>query len=123
MSIYFIGFRKSKKLQPCKVGGVQGLGRAEQFCTLSVHMLSCLYSTPCKCAILRKLKALCYEMPSEAQNLQCDTCEKAFLLEWRFKKHIEGHNESIKFCHFYNNQLHCPFGKIGCMFLHSISPL
>ena len=35
-----------KKLPPCKVGGVLGLGRAEQFCTLSVHMLSCLYSTP-----------------------------------------------------------------------------
>jgi hypothetical protein len=35
-----------KKLQPCKVGGVPGLGQAEQFCKLSVHMLSCLYSTP-----------------------------------------------------------------------------
>ena len=43
----FIWSNKRKwKLQPCKVGGVLGLGRAEQFCTLSVHMLSCLYSTP-----------------------------------------------------------------------------
>ena len=29
----------------------------------------------------------------------------------------------MKFCHFFNNQLHCPFEKIECMFLHSISPL
>ena len=34
-----------EKLQPCKVGGVTGLGQAEQYCTLIVHMLSCLYST------------------------------------------------------------------------------
>jgi hypothetical protein len=27
------------KLQPCKVGGVPGWGQAEQFFTLSVHML------------------------------------------------------------------------------------
>ena len=25
----------SQKLQPCKVGGVPGLGQAEQYCTLS----------------------------------------------------------------------------------------
>jgi hypothetical protein len=27
--------KKKKKLQPCKVGGVPGLGQAEQYCTLS----------------------------------------------------------------------------------------
>ena len=45
MNNLFHDKRRRKKLQPCKVGGVLGLGRAEQFCTLSVHMLSCLYST------------------------------------------------------------------------------
>ena len=34
-----------EKLQPCKVGWVTGLGQVEQYCTLSVHMLSCLYYT------------------------------------------------------------------------------
>jgi hypothetical protein len=43
---HYIDETDTKKLQPCNVGGVLGFGRAEQFCTPSVHMLSCLYSTP-----------------------------------------------------------------------------
>ena len=35
-----------KKMQPCKVGdGVLDSGQAEQYCTLRVQMISCLYST------------------------------------------------------------------------------
>ena len=35
-----------KTLQTCNVGGVPGVGQAEQYCTLGLHKLSCLYSTP-----------------------------------------------------------------------------
>ena len=63
------------------------------------------------------------EVHQKPKSYKCDTCDKAFHLKWQFQKHIEGHNKSMKFCHFFNNKLPCPFDKIGCMFLHSISPV
>ena len=46
------------------------------------------------------------------------------MLEWRLKKHREGHgNDSQKYCHYFNNQKSCPFEEIGCMFKHEDSPI
>ena len=60
----------------------------------------------------------------EKQKLfKCDQCEQNFYLKWRLRKHQEGHANSFKFCHYFNNELTCPFEEHGCMFLHKISPL
>ena len=57
---------------------------------------------------------------SEAETYQRDECDKSFVLKWRLEKHKKGHRGKI-FCHFYNNMKHCPYEKIGCMFLHEDS--
>ena len=53
---------------------------------------------------------------------KCDLCEKTFHLKWRLRKHINGHMKQTKFCHFFNNQVECPFEENVCMFTHSVSP-
>ena len=53
---------------------------------------------------------------------KCDICEKTFHLKWRLTKHISGHGTKMKFCHYFNNQVKCPFEENGCMFTHSASP-
>jgi hypothetical protein len=34
------------------------------------------------------------------------------------KKHMNGHTAVLKFCHYFNNSVPCPFEAIGCMFQH-----
>ena len=53
----------------------------------------------------------------------CEVCEKGFHLKWRLNKHKQMHNEDYRshFCHFYNNNLECPFIQVGCMFQHKKS--
>ena len=56
------------------------------------------------------------------EKFECEKCCKTFVLKWRFKKHQENHtNQSIRKCHYFNNQKCCPFEIIGCMFLHTLS--
>ena len=56
------------------------------------------------------------------EKFKCDKCDKCFVLKWRLKKHQDIHtNPNIRKCHYYNNQKHCPFEIIGCMFDHSLS--
>ena len=40
----------------------------------------------------------------------------------RLRKHKEVHENDVKFCHFYNNEKHCPFKEFGCRFKHENSP-
>ena len=53
--------------------------------------------------------------------LKCNICEKHFYVNWRLKKHIASHNESNKFCHYFNNDKVCPFEEVGCKYKHAIS--
>ena len=51
---------------------------------------------------------------------QCDQCGKSFVLKWRLGKHLNLHTgNSVKHCHFFNNDKKCPFEVLGCKFLHS----
>ena len=52
-------------------------------------------------------------------------CDKTFLLQWRLRKHIQGHEQrNVKFCHFFNNNNICNFEEVsGCMFRHEHAPL
>ena len=54
---------------------------------------------------------------------KCVTCDKVFAMEWRLKKHKEGHNIRRKKCHYYNNQKPCPFEIVGCKFKHEDAKL
>ena len=59
------------------------------------------------------------EIHGVEKKFSCEVCEKEFVLEWRFKKHITMHTATgIKPCRFYNNKTKCPYEDIGCMFLH-----
>ena len=53
----------------------------------------------------------------ETKNSECQLCDMSFLLEWRLKKHIEGYSKT-RTCHYFNNNVECPFSKVGCKFLH-----
>ena len=60
---------------------------------------------------------------SDATQYECEDCGKKFVFEWRMKKHKTLHEESasIKYCHYFNNKIECPYKKIGCMFRHNQS--
>ena len=56
------------------------------------------------------------------KEFKCDICEKSFYLEWRLRKHLENHKDTLKvFCHYFNNEKVCPFEEIGCKFIHKDS--
>ena len=53
----------------------------------------------------------------------CEVCGEGFYLKWRLNKHKQMHSEDHRshFCHFYNNNIECPFNQVGCMFQHTKS--
>ena len=53
-----------------------------------------------------------------AQKHECNICGKTFILKWRMRKHMGGHEDVTKCCHYFNNNLPCPYEHIGCMFQH-----
>ena len=57
------------------------------------------------------------------KEFSCNICSKTFHLKWRLVKHqdIHGENQSLKYCHYFNNEKVCPFEEIGCKFLHTKS--
>ena len=58
----------------------------------------------------------------ESEKYKCDKCEKTFILNWRFKKHQQSHSsETVKKCHYFNNNKECPYEKLGCMFDHVLA--
>ena len=58
---------------------------------------------------------------SEVGKFKCTQCEKTFYVQWRMKKHMEGHAETKKYCHYFNNKDFCPYEEIGCKFKHEES--
>jgi hypothetical protein len=43
-------------------------------------------------------------------------------LNWRLKKHQQWHSsQSVKKCHYFNNNKECPYEKLGCMFDHALA--
>ena len=56
------------------------------------------------------------------KSFNCKICDKSFHLKWRLRKHTAGHDTEMRYCHYYNNGVECPFEENGCMFSHSVSP-
>ena len=55
----------------------------------------------------------------ESKKYEYDQCDMTFVLKWRLKKHEQIHvSETIKFCHYFNNQKHCTYKRVGCLFKH-----
>ena len=50
------------------------------------------------------------------KSFNCKICDKSFHLKWRLRKHTAGHDTEMRYYHYYNNGVECPFEKIGCMF-------
>jgi DNA mismatch repair ATPase MutS len=57
------------------------------------------------------------------KDFKCDICGQEFYLNWRLKKHQEGHTKNLKHCHYFNNNLICPYEENGCMYIHKVSPV
>ena len=59
----------------------------------------------------------------EKQSLfECDQCGKGFVLKWRLRKHLNLHTQTnVQPCHYFNNNVKCPFEEFGCKFLHIAS--
>ena len=57
------------------------------------------------------------ENHENAEKHKCNICEKTFVLEWRMRKHMNGNTAASQFCHYYNNNVPCPYEAIGCKFL------
>ena len=56
------------------------------------------------------------------EKFQCDKCSKDFVLKWRLQKHAKIHTqESVEYCHYYNNDKPCPYEELGCKFLHEVA--
>ena len=54
----------------------------------------------------------------------CDLCNAKFVVEWRYLKHKNSHNDiTTKTCHYYNNGKPCPYELQGCKFSHKTSRL
>ena len=59
----------------------------------------------------------------QAKSFKCDSCDKSFVLKWRLRTHKKIHeNTKTQYCHFFNNELPCPYEEIGCMFRHVEAP-
>ena len=58
----------------------------------------------------------------EQKKIKCDICEQEFYLKWRLIKHKEGHEKRLRYCHYFNNDLTCPYEENGCMFALKVSP-
>ena len=56
------------------------------------------------------------------EDFNCELCNKKFVTLWRLTKHQQIHyDKSRKFCHYFNQDLNCPFDELGCKFLHMFS--
>ena len=58
----------------------------------------------------------------KCKEFECDTCKKTFVTNWRLRKHERIHSGKItKLCHYFTNNVVCPFDDLGCKFLHTKS--
>ena len=71
--------------------------------------------------VMKSLTEVGMKSHEEIEPFKCNKCEKEFYVLWRLKKHMEGHTETQKYCHYYNNQDVCPYSEISCKFKHEDS--
>ena len=45
------------------------------------------------------------------KTLNRKICDKSFHLKWRLRKHTAGHDTEMRYYHYYNNVVECPFEK------------
>ena len=87
--------------------------------------------TAIKCKSCERIFPTKYELEvhikhehSTTEKYHCDFCDKTFVLKWRMLMHMKNHSNKVtKKCHYYNNNLMCPFEEMGCMFIHEESSL
>ena len=84
----------------------------------------CDHAFPCSIDFEIHMKKV--HADKEKENYQCNKCEKTFVVNWRLAKHLDMHNDqnaqNVRKCHFFNNNKHCPYEEIGCMYQHQESP-
>ena len=55
---------------------------------------------------------------------ECDKCDNKIVLKWRLLKHKSNpDNKWLQKCHYFNNNVTCPFEEMGCMFAHEKSDM
>ena len=93
--------------------------------------LSSKHALKIKCTICDEIFSKNYDLEvhikskHEPRELhKCDYCEKEFVLKWRLLKHQNNHNDAtLRKCHYFNNDLTCPFDEMGCMFSHEVADM
>ena len=51
----------------------------------------------------------------QQNSFKCDQFGQEFYLNWRLTKHKERHEKNLKYCHYFNNDMTCPYEENGCM--------
>ena len=53
----------------------------------------------------------------DMEGYRCELCERIFMLETRWKKHMKMHeSRGIKVCKYFKKKMHCPYEERGCKF-------
>ena len=68
-------------------------------------------------------RTLILKIHDTQESFKCNLCDKEFYLQWRLDKHQKVHEQSVKYCHYFNNRQICPYDENGCMFVHNVSPM
>ena len=85
---------------------------------ISVKCKTCKESFTRKCDLEVHIKT----KHETSEDYKCDQCDKTFVLKWRLQKHVKNHARMVlKKCHYFNNNIACPFEDLGCMFSHELS--
>ena len=64
------------------------------------------------------------EIHENRKEFKCENCGLSFMSKWIYNKHIVMHQQTrIRRCHYFNNEMDCPFMKNGCKFLHEQSEI
>ena len=91
--------------------------------------IACNHLRAFKCQHCDRRFRKCYDLEEHLVNVHeeekmynCDICELRFVTNWRYKKHIDAHNNNkARTCHYFNNNKDCPYAKRGCKFQHKMA--
>ena len=68
---------------------------------------------------ISELEEHLFDEHTEKKKYECEFCDMTFVMKWRMKKHIDDHQDTKqRTCHYFNNNVECPYAKVGCKFLH-----
>lgn len=58
------------------------------------------------------------------KGFNCKECGKTFVVKWRLEKHRRIHTKltTTRQCKYFASNTFCPFERLGCKFLHCVSP-